>query len=45
MGTEYIEASFLSIFDLISFFIFLITSKISHKIREGILLDKDFKEV
>ncbi len=44
MGTESIEASFLSIFALISFFIFLITSKISHKIREGILLDKDFNK-
>ena len=37
-----IEASFLSIFALISFFIFLIISKFSHKIRNGSLLDKDF---
>ena len=42
MGTESIEASFLSIFALISFFIFLLVSKYSHKIQEGILLDKDF---
>ena len=42
MGTESIEASFLSIFALISFFVFLICSKYSHKIKEGILLDKDF---
>ena len=42
MGTESIEASFLSIFALISFFIFLLASKYSHKIKGGILLDKDF---
>ena len=42
MGTESIEASFLSIFALISFFIFLIVSKYSYKIRGGALLDKDF---
>ena len=42
MGTESIEASFLSIFALISFFIFLITSKFSHKIKDGKLLDQDF---
>ena len=42
MGTESIEASFLSIFALISFFIFLLISKYSHKIKEGALLDKDF---
>ena len=42
MGTESIEASFLSIFALVSFFIFLIVSKYSHKIRGGSLLDKDF---
>jgi len=44
MGTESIESSFLSIFALISFFIFLLISKYSHKIREGILLDKDFSK-
>ena len=42
MGTESIEASFLSIFALISFFIFLFISKYSHKIKDGALLDKDF---
>ena len=42
MGTESIEASFLSIFALISFFIFLIVSKYSYKIKRGALLDKDF---
>ena len=42
MGTESIEASFLSIFALISFFIFLLISKFSHKIKGGILLDNDF---
>ncbi len=42
MGTESIEASFLSIFALISFFIFLIVSKFSHKINKGVLLDLEF---
>ena len=42
MGTESIEASFLSIFALISFFIFLLASKYSHKFRGGALLDNDF---
>ena len=42
MGTESIEASFLSIFALISFFIFMLVSKYSHKFRGGALLDKDF---
>tara|TARA_B100000575_G_C23039682_1_gene598399 strand:+ start:114 stop:1175 length:1062 start_codon:yes stop_codon:yes gene_type:complete len=42
MGTESIEASFLSIFALISFFTFLLVSKFSHKIKKGALLDKDF---
>ncbi len=41
MGTESIEASFLSIFALISFFIFLVVSKFSHKIKNGALLDND----
>ena len=44
MGAESIEASFLSIFALISFFIFLIVSKYSHKIKEGVLLDIDFSK-
>ena len=42
MGTESIEASFLSIFALLSFFIFLFVNKYSHKIKDGVLLDKDF---
>ncbi len=42
MGTESIEASFLSIFALICFFIFLIISKYAHRIKDGSLLDKDF---
>ncbi len=44
MGTESIEASFLSIFALISFFIFLIVSKFSEKIKRGALLDEDFSK-
>ncbi len=42
MGTESIEASFLSMFALISFFIFLIISKFSYKFKDGALIDKDF---
>ena len=42
MQTESVESGFLSIFALITFFIFLITNKYSHKINNGILLDKDF---
>ena len=42
MGTESIESSFLSMFALISFFIFLLVNKYSHKIKNGALLDKDF---
>ena len=42
MGTESIEASFLSMFALISFFIFLCISKYSHKFKNGVLLDQDF---
>jgi len=44
MGTESIEASFLSIFALISFFIFLLVSKYSHRIKRGALFDKDFSK-
>ena len=44
MGTESIEASFLSIFALISFFIFLFVSKYSHRLKGGALLDKDFSK-
>ena len=42
MENNQIELSFLSIFTLITFFIFLIISKNSHKIKKGILLDQDF---
>ena len=42
MGTESIEASFLSIFALITFFIFLLVSKFSHRIKGGSLLDSNF---
>ena len=42
MDNDQIELSFLSIFTLITFFIFLIISKNSHKIKKGILLDQDF---
>ena len=42
MGTESIESSFLSMFALISFFIFLLVNKYSHKIKNGALLDEDF---
>tara|TARA_B100000963_G_scaffold237743_1_gene207901 strand:+ start:875 stop:1936 length:1062 start_codon:yes stop_codon:yes gene_type:complete len=44
MGTESIEASFLSIFALITFFIFLLSSKYSHRIKDGALLDEDFSK-
>ena len=44
MGTESIESSFLSIFALTSFFVFLLVSKYSHKIKGGALLDKDFSK-
>ena len=42
MQPESIEFGFLSIFSLITFFIFLIFSKYSHRFKDGILLDKDF---
>jgi UDP-N-acetylmuramyl pentapeptide phosphotransferase/UDP-N-acetylglucosamine-1-phosphate transferase len=42
MQLESIEFSFLSIFALITFFIFLIINKYSHKIKNGILFDQDF---
>ena len=42
MESESLELSFLSIFTLITFFIFLTVSKYSYKIKNGILLDKDF---
>ena len=44
MGNESIEASFLSIFALITFFIFLTTSKFSDKIKNGLLLDANFSK-
>tara|TARA_X000001036_G_scaffold164958_1_gene156495 strand:+ start:101 stop:1162 length:1062 start_codon:yes stop_codon:yes gene_type:complete len=44
MQTDSIELSFLSIFAFITFFIFLIISKYSNKLNNGILLDKDFSK-
>jgi UDP-GlcNAc:undecaprenyl-phosphate/decaprenyl-phosphate GlcNAc-1-phosphate transferase len=44
MQLELIEFSFLSIFTLITFFIFLTISKYSYKIKNGVLLDKDFSK-
>ena len=40
MQTDSIELGFLSIFALITFFIFLITEKYSYKFGHGLLLDK-----
>ena len=45
MQLESIEFSFLSIFTLITFFIFLTISKYSYKIKNGILFDKDFSGI
>ena len=42
MQTESIELSFLSIFAFLTFFIFLLVSKYSYKLNNGILLDSDF---
>ena len=42
MENDQIVPSFLSIFTLIIFFIFLITSKFSFKIKNASLLDQDF---
>jgi len=44
MQTDSVELSFLSIFAFITFFIFLIISKYSYKLNNGILLDKDFSK-
>ena len=44
MVNDQVELSFLSIFTLITFFIFLIISKYSYKIKKGILLDRDFQK-
>ena len=45
MQNESLESSFLSVFALITFFIFLIISKYSHKINKGILFDQDFLRI
>jgi UDP-GlcNAc:undecaprenyl-phosphate GlcNAc-1-phosphate transferase len=42
MEANSIELSFLSIFSLLTFFIFLIVKKFSYKLHNGILLDQDF---
>ena len=42
MQNESLESSFLSVFALITFFVFLVISKYSHKIKNGILFDQDF---
>ena len=44
MQTESIELGFLSIFALITFFIFLIVNNFAYKLSNGILLDKDFSK-
>jgi UDP-GlcNAc:undecaprenyl-phosphate/decaprenyl-phosphate GlcNAc-1-phosphate transferase len=44
MELKSIEFSFLSIFTLITFFIFLAVSLYSYKIKKGALLDKDFSK-
>ncbi|MDA7715242.1 glycosyltransferase [Pelagibacteraceae bacterium] len=44
MQLESIEFSFLSIFTLLTFFIFLVVSKYSYKIKNGAILDKDFSK-
>ena len=44
MQSDPIELGFLSIFALLTFFIFLTVSKYSYKLRNGILLDQDFKK-
>ena len=41
MQSESVELGFLSIFSLITFFVFLLVSKFSSKIKSGILLDND----
>jgi UDP-GlcNAc:undecaprenyl-phosphate/decaprenyl-phosphate GlcNAc-1-phosphate transferase len=44
MQANSIEFVFLSIFALLTFFIFLITNKYSHKLKNGVLLDNDFSK-
>ena len=41
MQPESVELGFLSIFALLTFFIFLTVAKYSYKIKNGILLDND----
>ena len=44
MPAENISLSLLSIISLISFFVFLLISKYSNKIGNGILIDQDFNK-
>ena len=44
MQTESVELGFLSIFALITFFIFLIINNYSYKYKNGVLLDQDFSK-
>ena len=44
MQTDSVELGFLSIFALITFFIFLLTSKYSYRLKNGVLLDQDFSK-
>ena len=44
MQSESIELGFLSIFSLLTFFIFLLVSKFSNKILSGALMDNDFEK-
>ena len=44
MPAENISLSLLSVLSLISFFVFLLISKYSNKIGNGILLDQDFNK-
>ena len=44
MEKDQIELSFLSIFTLLTFFIFFLISKYSYKFQNGILMDQDFSK-
>ena len=44
MDDNLIELNFLSIFALLTFFIFLIVKNFSYKLKNGILLDQDFSK-
>ena len=44
MQSESIELGFLSIFSLLTFFVFLLVSKFSNKILSGALIDNDFEK-